>query len=68
MAVALANTTLFAPYEVQEWNDIPASQKDSGGLWYQDYGGYMAIGYDSSKFTINSSRTCSGRSSRARWR
>ena len=54
MAVALANTTLFAPYEVSEWNEIPSAQKDAGGLWYQDYGGYMSIGYDSSKFTITS--------------
>ena len=54
MAVALANTALFAPYEVTEWNDIPAPQKDANGLWYQDYGGYMSIGYDSSKFTITS--------------
>ena len=55
MAVALANTSLFAPYQVSTWNDIPASQKESTGLWYQDYGGYMAIGYDSAKFgTITS--------------
>ena len=46
MAVALANTTLFAPYEVTEWSDIPSTQKDANGLWYQDYGGYMSIGYD----------------------
>jgi putative spermidine/putrescine transport system substrate-binding protein len=49
MAVALANTKLFAPYKVATWADIPDSQKDSGALWYQDYGGYMSIGYDSSK-------------------
>jgi putative spermidine/putrescine transport system substrate-binding protein len=49
MKVALANTSLFAPYQVSTWNDILAGQKDSGGLWYQDYGGYMSIGYDSSK-------------------
>jgi putative spermidine/putrescine transport system substrate-binding protein len=49
MAVALANTDLFAPYQVATWNDIPASQKDSAGVWVQDYGGYMSIGYDSSK-------------------
>jgi len=35
MAVALANTNLFAPYPVS--------------TWFQDYGGYMSIGYDSSK-------------------
>jgi len=49
MKVALANTSLFAPYEVQTWNDILASQKDPNGVWVQDYGGYMSIGYDSSK-------------------
>ena len=54
MAVAWANTSLFAPYEVAEWSDIPADQKDASGLWYQDYGGYMSIGYDSSKYTVTS--------------
>jgi putative spermidine/putrescine transport system substrate-binding protein len=49
MAVALANTALFAPYQVSTWGDIPASQKEPTGLWFQDYGGYMSIGYDSSK-------------------
>jgi len=48
-AVALANTSLYAAYKVQTWDDILASQKDSTGLWYMDYGGYMSIGYDSSK-------------------
>jgi putative spermidine/putrescine transport system substrate-binding protein len=49
MAVALTNTGLFAPYEVATWKDIPASQKEPTGLWFQDYGGYMSIGYDSAK-------------------
>ena len=49
MAVALANTSLFAPYKVQTWDDILASQKEPTGLWFQDYGGFMSIGYDSSK-------------------
>ncbi len=49
MKVALANTALFTPYQVSTWNDIPAAQKDSGGLWYHDYGGFMSIGYDSAK-------------------
>jgi putative spermidine/putrescine transport system substrate-binding protein len=48
-AVVLKSTALFAPYQVQTWNDIPATQKESTGLWYQDYGGFMAIGYDSAK-------------------
>jgi putative spermidine/putrescine transport system substrate-binding protein len=49
MAVALANTKLFAPYKVSTWDDIPDGQKEPTGLWFQDYGGYMSIGYDSAK-------------------
>jgi putative spermidine/putrescine transport system substrate-binding protein len=48
-AVTLANTTLYAPYQVATWADIPAAQKDTTGLWVNDYGGYMSIGYDSTK-------------------
>jgi putative spermidine/putrescine transport system substrate-binding protein len=55
MAVALVNTSLFAPYKVSTWSAIPAAQKEANGLWYQDYGGYMSIGYNSAKFgTITS--------------
>lgn len=53
-AVALANTSLFAPYKVATWSDIPDAQKESTGLWYEDYGGYMAVGYSSSYGTITS--------------
>jgi putative spermidine/putrescine transport system substrate-binding protein len=56
MPVALANGFLFAPYEVSTWNDIPAAQKEATGLWVQDYGGYMAIGYSSKFGTITSLR------------
>lgn len=49
MAVALANTSLFAPYQTEKWSDIADAQKESTGLWVQDYGGYMSIGYDSAK-------------------
>src|SRR5438094_2685821 len=49
MAVALANTNLFAPYKVATWGDILDTQKESTGLWFQDYGGFMSIGYDSAK-------------------
>ena len=48
-AVTLANTSLYTPYKVQTWNDIPDSQKEATGLYVQDYGGYMSIGYDSNK-------------------
>ncbi|MGD0684145.1 MAG: ABC transporter substrate-binding protein [Streptosporangiaceae bacterium] len=53
-AVALVNTNLFAPYEVSTWSSIPASQKQANGLWYEDYGGYMAVGYSSKFGTITS--------------
>ncbi len=57
MKVALANTAVFAPYKVSTWNDILAGQKESTGVWVQDYGGFMGIGYETSKVpggTINS--------------
>jgi putative spermidine/putrescine transport system substrate-binding protein len=54
VAVALANTKLFAPYKVATWGAIPSAQKDPDALWYQDYGGYMAIGYSSKFGTITS--------------
>jgi putative spermidine/putrescine transport system substrate-binding protein len=53
-AVALANTSLFTPYKVATWSSIPAAQKEATGLWYEDYGGYMAIGYSSKFGTITS--------------
>jgi putative spermidine/putrescine transport system substrate-binding protein len=48
-SVALANTKLFAKYKVSNWSSIPADFKDPSGTWVNDYGGYMSIGYDSSK-------------------
>jgi putative spermidine/putrescine transport system substrate-binding protein len=48
-SVALANTGMFAPYQVATWDDIPAAYKDADGKWVNDYGGYMSIGYDSAK-------------------
>ena len=54
LAVALANTSLFAPYKVATWGAIPSAQKDPNAQWYQDYGGYMAVGYSSKFGTITS--------------
>jgi putative spermidine/putrescine transport system substrate-binding protein len=48
-SVALANTSLYAPYKVETFDDIPAAYKDPDGRWVNDYGGYMSIGFDSSK-------------------
>lgn len=50
LTVALQNTDYFAPYQVQTWDDIPDALKESTGLFVGDYGGYMSVGYDSSKF------------------
>ena len=60
MPVTVANAFLFAPYEVSTWNDIPVAQKEATGLWAQDYGGYMAIGYSSKFGTITSMKQLLG--------
>jgi putative spermidine/putrescine transport system substrate-binding protein len=49
LEVALASAGAFAPYRVADWNDIPAGAKEPTGLWFDDHGGYMGIGYNSSK-------------------
>src|SRR4029079_397657 len=48
-SVALANTSMFAPYKVTTWGDIADGLKDPNGAWVNDYGGFMSIGYDSTK-------------------
>ena len=54
MAVALANTSLFAPYKVSTWSASRPPRRTPNGLWYKDYGGYMAVGYSSKFGTITS--------------
>lgn len=48
-SVALANTDYFAAYKPTGWDDIPAAQKESTGLWKVGYYGVMAVGYDANK-------------------
>jgi putative spermidine/putrescine transport system substrate-binding protein len=48
-SVALANKAMFAPYRVTTFDDIPMAFKDPNGTWVNDYGGYMSIGFDTSK-------------------
>ncbi|MFA6299830.1 MAG: hypothetical protein WC642_11730 [Nocardioides sp.] len=48
-SVALANTDLYAPYQVATFDEIPAEFKDPDGAWVNDYGGFMSVGYDSDK-------------------
>ena len=40
-----ANLSLFAPYRVVVWKQIPKSLKATNALWYDDYTGYESIGY-----------------------
>jgi putative spermidine/putrescine transport system substrate-binding protein len=47
--VALRNTDLFAPYKVATWDDIPEALKEPNGVWVNDYGGFMSIGYNAGK-------------------
>jgi len=42
------NANLFAPYKVQNWNDITPTYKDANGRWYGDYAGVIALSYDTS--------------------
>lgn len=48
-AVAYANFDKFASYKVATFDTIPDELKDPDGKVVNDYSGYMAIGYDSSK-------------------
>jgi putative spermidine/putrescine transport system substrate-binding protein len=43
-ASAGASQHLFAPYKVKTWMNIPKNQKDSSGMYYQDYGGFISFG------------------------
>jgi putative spermidine/putrescine transport system substrate-binding protein len=39
---------LLAPYKVATWDEIPENQKDPDGLWFNDYGGFISIGCNTS--------------------
>ncbi|QJY45002.1 ABC transporter substrate-binding protein [Pseudonocardia broussonetiae] len=45
---ANSNVDLFAPYQVQTWDSIPAENKDANGAWVNDYGGFISIGCNAS--------------------
>ena len=47
--IALANTALFAPYQVAAFGDIPANLKEASGQWVSDYAGFISIGCDAKK-------------------
>ncbi|HEY5266038.1 MAG TPA: hypothetical protein VIJ40_04430 [Acidimicrobiales bacterium] len=51
-AVTAKTSGLLAPYKVQTWSEIPAGLKQTGGYWFDDYGGYVAIGCDTKTVTV----------------
>jgi putative spermidine/putrescine transport system substrate-binding protein len=48
-AVTLDSLDYFAPYRVANWDEIPEGNKESTGLWVNDYTGSMSIGYNSNE-------------------
>ncbi|MFT9231091.1 MAG: ABC transporter substrate-binding protein [Bifidobacterium sp.] len=48
-SVATTNTSYYAPYKVSNWSQIPTANKETTGLYVNDYTGVISIGYDSSK-------------------
>jgi putative spermidine/putrescine transport system substrate-binding protein len=51
-AIKAAQEGLLAPYKVASWSAIPANSKATNGDYYGDYGGYVAIGYNSAKVKV----------------
>jgi putative spermidine/putrescine transport system substrate-binding protein len=50
-AVTAKSEGLLAPYKVQSWSSIPAGLKNPSGYWFDDYGGYVAIGCNTTTVT-----------------
>ncbi len=50
-ALTAQSEHLLAPYKVQTWNEIPAGLKQAAGYWFDDYGGYVAIGCNTKTVT-----------------
>jgi putative spermidine/putrescine transport system substrate-binding protein len=50
-AVTAQTDGLLAPYKVTTWSEIPNGLKQSAGYWFDDYGGFVAIGCNSAAVT-----------------
>src|ERR1700728_331525 len=46
-AITADQDGLLAAYKVAEYCEIPSSEKAKDATWYDDYGGFVAIGYNS---------------------
>jgi putative spermidine/putrescine transport system substrate-binding protein len=51
-AIKAGQEGLLGPYKVTTWSSIPANSKATNGDYYGDYGGYVAIGYNSAKVKV----------------
>jgi putative spermidine/putrescine transport system substrate-binding protein len=51
-AVTAKTQGLLTPYKVSTWNEIPSGLKQAGGYWFDDYGGYVAIGCNTKTVTV----------------
>jgi len=51
-AIQAQQKGLLAPYKVATWSSIPADAKASDGTWYDDYGGFIAIGYNPARVKV----------------
>jgi putative spermidine/putrescine transport system substrate-binding protein len=54
-AIAGQQQGQLAPYKVATWSEIPPGLKQASGYWFDDYGGYVAIGCNSTKVTCPTS-------------
>ena len=45
--VDTSGKSIFTPYQVQTWNDIPELWREPSGTWFGGYQGQIVIGYDS---------------------
>src|ERR1017187_8113936 len=50
-AVSARASGMLAPYKVATWSEIPSNLKDPSGYWFDDYGGYVAIGCNTATVT-----------------
>lgn len=48
--VTLESKDYFAPYKVENFDKIPAENKDADGLYVNDYTGVMVVGYNKTQY------------------
>ncbi|WP_432039467.1 ABC transporter substrate-binding protein [Streptomyces cucumeris] len=51
-ARSAARQNLLAPYKVDAYKSIPASQKDPKARWVNNYGGYISIGCNAKRLKV----------------